>query len=356
MLRISDDLKLNKNFNDSIDDFILAASIKSLKPYKVMDDDLMYSKLLSGDVHFHLEELIAKELSDWVEINSKNNTAVRSDNSHLSEDELKGLLFEIKPVVDNFLDIKCNYCPKIDYHNGYTGFIPTKNITNTVSFVSFIAAFLTPAIYDLMPPQVLDSLTQKIPEIFVYTSTMLLGGYGILSLSNKILRKIPVSTEKKYVYDHLQDKVLCLQDPKNILASSIGHEYDHAISHQIFKKEYLTDKQSFFEGHARGVERFIGQSYAKVMNNRQYESSYNNTAIEEFSQVYYNISQNLNLPTSKVDNLFEIFFGEKANILIADCKESTSLKHAIGHVFFRINEEKHGLNLYAKSLRSGFEF
>jgi hypothetical protein len=327
-------------------------SINKLEPHKVMTDDVIYSKLMSEDVHFKLEKLIADELSTWSEITSHNDI---SDRSNLSNFKLNELLIEIKPLVDNFLKINSDYVPKIDYHNGYIGYVPTIRDNQIVSVVSWTAGISSLAIYDLMP-NTLNSLTQNVSELFIYIPTLLACGLGTKFLSNKLLSQVSVSSKKMYAYDHIKDTVLCLDDPKIILASSIGHEYTHRIQRNIFRKEYLTDKLSFFEGHARGVEKFIGETYSKITNNPYYNLSYVNCAIEEFLGVYYDISQRLNLDTSFVDDLVYPFFGKDAESLIADSKLSAPSKHAVGHVFFRVNEEKYGKDVYAKSLRKGFEF
>ncbi len=133
-----------------------------------------------------------------------------------------------------------------------------------------------------------------------------------------------------------------------------GHEYAHHV-HFCQGLEYVP-REIFMEGHARGVQKHIAESYSQKEGNEAFLYDISEKTIHELANAYGWLCKRLNkipkdslLKMDVYSDILEMFRGGT----FGDREPSN---HALGNAFCSIYESLHGKDIYKQMVHGEFKF
>ena len=239
--------------------------------------------------------------------------------------ELPTILEDVKEKVDYFLDVENVETPKIRGYN---------NVARTVISLSSFPLAMASTLYIVNSTEIENIIISCIFGASVGISA------GIIS--KKIEGKFQIQTTS-YTKNKLI-KITSKQKYKVI--PGIAHEYAHHV--QVQKGKFF-NYSILSEGHARGVERYISELFAKETGDHTYLLDITDRTYGELKSYYIDqcqfrkVEPKQDLIKLKSTRDKEEFFNRK--------KKGKPTIHSLGNCVFLLYEVLHGRDIYREALK-----
>lgn len=245
----------------------------------------------------------------------------------VSSKKLKELLPKIKEEVDSFLETPNIDVPSCKYYN-----IFRPGLTTTPILILYAAStFVT--IYPLAL-----MLVEPGPNI----GNLLCSGLGAMTLATVSQSHSLMNSSG---YDCRSKSITLKKERRVELIPTIGHEYAHHAQERCGLECGPLDKHPIFaEGHARGIERYLSETYREREDNEAFLYDILDSTISEMKSTYVWMCEELKMPTR------ESLLKNKTS------RNSLPRSHAVGNTLFSIYGAKYGPKIYRDAIHGKFPF
>ncbi len=282
-------------------------------------DEYLQNALLCWNNLSTLEKLIEREKRRLARIDGA--IATMNPGGVPPARKLPTLLQEIKGQVDSFLGSTYSYhCPL--YYEGFS-----LQRTDLGAKLATIAGAGTIGMVNFP-----EGINVKMIGMYLLFCGIVFGSeYHIQRQADKMMRQ---SGLKPPYY--IKDTIVLAREPRADLLPSIAHEYTHHVQGQ--QATNLINCGIFKEGHARGVERFISERYARLEKNPAFLRVIVAETVEELEEAYQWICTTLG--------------AEPRLELPSEDKPGEKLRnHTLGNTIFYLQENCLGKQIYRDVLQ-----
>ncbi len=283
-----------------------------------------------------LEEILAQKSSELERLKkAKEEGKLRFGRKIKQRQELETIVKEVKEEVDAFWGVSGIDLPNCD-------FVKLRENKFALGIVS--AAYGLTAIN--LCTAGLSLTTTNDLDVGPIVFNLLLGATGMFVHYSSLL---------EIGYDAKGQKIRLEKTPRESLVTDFAHEYTHHLQHQFPKQRSISAEYvPFMEGHARGVQRNIGERYRQREENDAFIWGNLNYDVSELKSVYRWLCK---IAGKKVSSslLSTRTPHDGANaVYLALYKEPTP--HALGNALMLIHEAQYGNNIYRKMLHGEYIF
>jgi len=286
---------------------------------KKVDNKSLNKNLINKDHISQLEFLINE--------NSKNLENLKRKNPDFGityeADELPRMFRESKKFVDDFLDVKPGGIPKY----GYPEFWNNRSI-----FLCSVGSYF-----------ILEGLLMGSPLSL---------NFGIqFWIMNYFMHKMSSASS----FNFFTNKITLEKTPSTIIKTVAAHEYTHYIHGLTIQNELKYRKHaSLFEGHAIGVQKAAARHFRDKYDNESYMFHIFERSVGELKSTYLWICDKLEKEPNK--NIKKIKSRYDSNEKVFKFFHKSPSNHSAGNSIFSLAEEKHGTEIYRRTLKKDFDF
>jgi hypothetical protein len=273
----------------------------------------------------HMLDLESMKLNSLQEMYDKNRLYF---GQKMNKQSIDGLLTELKPEIDSFLQckevqpVKWRFCDGrdvryLDSSIGEGYFLGQMNII--LSGLCYLS-------------------TGNLPGAMGFL------GFSLVAYLRSYLKEQKLLGEYTGQYNHGIKEVILPDKPKVIITGTLAHEYGHHVQDNMG----ISQSPAFIpyqEGICRGIERHIGKLYAETEDNPAYLYDPINTTVGELRSVYLDLCKSYkkqpNDSLLKTPSWVDDIESQSRHYL---CRPTL---HALGNTFFYLWEDKFGKDTYA---------
>lgn len=294
------------------------------KEYKLkLKNSNLIQLLLDKDNISPLESILDNESQYLKKIQNLKDSQALDFGPKLNKVDLKVEFSGVKEEVDRFLGVSDVAQPSCDYYSIFKPDISTVPLLGMYGFGALCTIEgLLKFPYD--PANAFFGIILLQNAFFLHIIER--GG----SRYNLLTRSIIMSPLHKYRAD---------------VIPVVGHEYAHHVQRRKLSLPLLPKRSYFDEGHARGVQRFIANSYRNKENNEAFMYDYLDLSVAELRVTYQWMCKKLEIAPSK--SLLKI---ETAT------RYRKQTGHSIGNTLFLLYETRLGKGIYKDLIDGSFEF
>ena len=310
--------------------------MKSLENFYQINDENLTSLLLKKEKISALEELLFIESKKLESL--KKQKRKLDFGKKICYKELEQFFPKLKKEVDDFLDVQNIFFPNIKYLSN----IENMALSPKISTYAGLYYVLSISNFGFLLNN-LSILTNKFPLLnTLLMLNMIICGISGISLHSRV---------DSSGYFPTRESIRIKKEKRANLIPVLAHEYTHHI--QCKKNFGFKEENVFIEGHARGVQRYIAETYRERENNDAF--LYENLGIDvmEIKNCYIWASKKLKEPLKK--SLLKINTLPYPYGWVC-MREGKPTEHAIGNALFSIYEKEYGNKIYREMIHGNFQF
>lgn len=290
-----------------------------------LKDSVLMEKLLDKDKIPVLESLLESKSKELLRLQKLKESGKLDFGRKLKSEELGDLFDIVAAECNKFLDVGDLDKPKMGY---YSLLIPSKYTTSILASYCASAAITG---FSLFNP-----------------GTLTLLGLGLAVFGGHLH-----SHFRSSFYLPWQKRLVLKKQEEVLLIPEMAHEYAHYVHETQGIDSDLSD--IFEEGHARGVERHLSESYREKEDNEAFLYNILSRDVNNLKNSYIWLCNKLGL--KPVSNLLksEMIYDMDLELFSLGL-ENDLTPHDMGNSLFLCYEAEHGKGIYKDMLKASFEF